>query len=138
MWPFKILLATSAFILSDPFPAIPFPNHFHLFLYTFPLSIFSIEIIRDSYPFCPQHIQHAHDPNMVMRPIIRIVRVCSHRISLSFTFSGISSHFSVGFIPQNSKHKYLSNNSPPSAAVCAALTFHIPFLHHEMTARFPS
>ena len=58
-------------------------------------------------------------------------------ITLFCTFSNISSHFSVGFIPQNSKHKHLSNNPPPSAAVSAALTVHIPFLHHKFIVLFP-
>ena len=45
--------------------AIPFPNHFDTL-------------------FLPLNIQYVHGPNVGMRPIIPIVRVRSHRISISF------------------------------------------------------
>ena len=91
----KILLIISTFIISGPFRAFSFPNPFPLFLYTFPLSIFPIEIIGDLYPFCPHHIQYVHDPNVVMRPIIRIVRVRSHRISMTFEAAMQSYNFDL-------------------------------------------
>ena len=69
MSPFKILLTTSAVIIAGPFHAIPFPNQFPLFLYSFPSSKFPIEIIRGLYPFDPQHIQYFHYPYVVMRPM---------------------------------------------------------------------
>ena len=47
-------------------------------------SIFPIEIIGDLFRFWPSYSQSVHGSNVVMRPIIRFVRVCSRRISGSF------------------------------------------------------
>ena len=39
---------------------------------------------RGFVPFCPSYNEYVHTSNVVMRPIVGFVRVCSHRISGSF------------------------------------------------------
>ena len=67
---FKILLMTSAFILSAPFRAPPFPNHFPLFLYTFPLPFtYELHLTHWVLPLILQCVVGGEEPRNLQRVV---------------------------------------------------------------------
>ena len=64
----------SACIVSDPFRV---SLQFHSQIISFSFYTLLLYVL-------PRNIQYVHDPNSVMRPIIQIVGVYSHHISISF------------------------------------------------------
>ena len=61
-------------------------------------------------------------------------KIHSFSITLLFTFSNISSHFSVAFIPKKAKHGHVTNQSTTFPASSAALSCQVSFLHLGVTA----